>query len=187
MRLPEVIEVKSLEETKTALECCFQYRSCIGCPYLYPDKPRAECIPQMGIDALLHMCRLEALAKKSGTEERKEVCNMSLTMNEYQQLAQRTSNTNTYASKIENGLLGLFGEGGECADLYKKYMYQEHEFDKERMAKELGDVLWYVAEIATGLKMTLEDIAQMNIDKLKARYPDGFEGERSKHRMEGDV
>lgn len=55
------------------------------------------------------------------------------------------------------------------------------------MARELGDVLWYVAELASGLGMTLDVVAQMNIDKLKARYPEGFEAEKSLHRREGDV
>ena len=107
-----------------------------------------------------------------------------MTLNEYQALAQRTSNTCTPSDKIENGLLGLFGEGGECADIYKKYMYQGHEFDDKHLAKELGDVLWYVAEIASGLGMPLEYIASMNIEKLKNRYPEGFDPEKSIHRNE---
>ena len=112
---------------------------------------------------------------------------MGMTHNEYQKAAQRTSNTNTNSGKIENGLLGLFGEGGECADIYKKYMYQMHGFDREHMAKEAGDCLWYLAELVTGLGMTLEDVAKMNIDKLMARYPEGFDSEKSQHRQEGDI
>ena len=110
-----------------------------------------------------------------------------MTLNEYQQAAQRTSTTRQSMFQIINGIMGLFGEGGELADVYKKYAFQGHEFDRDHMAKELGDVLWYVAETASGLGMTLEEIAQMNIDKLKARYPDGFEADRSLHRAEGDV
>lgn len=110
-----------------------------------------------------------------------------MTLNEYQQAAQRTSNTYTCTSKIENGILGLFGEGGELSDIYKKYRFQGHEYDREHMAKELGDVLWYVAEIASGMMMTLDQIAAMNITKLKARYPDGFDPERSQNRAVGDV
>ena len=107
-------------------------------------------------------------------------------MNKYQQLAQRTSNTHTSWDKIVNGLLGLHGEGGELADLFKKAEYQEHEPDYGHMAKELGDVLWYVAEIATGLGYSLADIARLNIDKLKARYPYGFDPDKSLHRKAGD-
>ena len=105
-----------------------------------------------------------------------------MTLNEYQAHAQRTSNTRTPSDKIENGLLGLFGEGGECADIVKKYYYQGHELDRNHLAKELGDVLWYVAELAAGLDMPLEYIASMNIEKLKKRYPDGFDPEKSIHR-----
>lgn len=110
-----------------------------------------------------------------------------MTLNEYQLAAQRTSNNHTLTGKLENGLLGLFGEGGEMADLYKKNRFQGHDLDFTHMAKELGDVLWYVAEIATGLQMTLDEIAQMNIDKLLARYPDGFDPDKSLHRAAGDV
>ena len=110
----------------------------------------------------------------------------SMTLDEYQKAAQRTSNTHTLTGKVENGLYGLAGEVGELHDHYKKYLFQQHEFDKEHMKKELGDVLWYVAELACGLGCTLQEIAQMNIDKLKARYPDGFEADKSLHRQEGD-
>lgn len=105
-----------------------------------------------------------------------------MTMNDYQQLAQRTANTKVPSAKIENGLLGLFGEGGECADTLKKYLYQGHELDKKHMIEELGDVLWYCAELASGLGVSLEDVAQWNIDKLRRRYPEGFSAERSINR-----
>ncbi len=112
---------------------------------------------------------------------------MAMTLNEYQELAQLTSNTIMDFDKINNGVLGLSGETGECSDLWKKTLYQGHEFDDHHMALELGDVLWYIAELAAGLGMTLEEIAAMNIKKLRWRYPDGFEAERSLHRQEGDV
>lgn len=108
-------------------------------------------------------------------------------LNTYQQLAQRTSgNTRPASAKIENGILGMCGEAGECADIIKKYLHQGHEFDREKLAEEVGDVLWYIAETAAGLGLTLEEIAQHNIDKLKARYPQGFDPERSIHRPEYD-
>ncbi|MBP3541844.1 MAG: nucleoside triphosphate pyrophosphohydrolase family protein [Clostridia bacterium] len=106
-------------------------------------------------------------------------------LNEYQALAQRTSNTELALDKLTNGLLGLFGEGGECSDIVKKYMFQEHELDKDHLREELGDVLWYVAEVASGLGVTLEAIATENIAKLESRYPKHhFEGERSRMRGE---
>ena len=105
-----------------------------------------------------------------------------MTINEYQQLAQRTANMKTPNAKIKNGILGLCGESGEIADIYKKYLYQGHELDREHMAEELGDVCWYVAELATGLGVTLEEVMARNIEKLRKRYPDGFDAERSVHR-----
>ncbi len=108
-----------------------------------------------------------------------------MTMNEYQLLAQRTCNiTDTMMDKIENGCMGLNGEAGECIDLLKKYKFQGHELLVDKMIEELGDVLWYCAELATGLGVTLNEVAQRNIDKLKARYPEGFDPERSVHREE---
>lgn len=105
-------------------------------------------------------------------------------MNEYQQLAQRTANTTTQSDKIHNGLLGLFGEGGELADQIKKTCYQGHELDADHMIEELGDVLWYCAELASGLGVSLEDAALINVEKLKKRYPEGFSAERSINREE---
>ena len=107
-----------------------------------------------------------------------------MTINEYQRLAQRTANTRAKSDKIENGILGLCGETGEIADVYKKYLYQGHKFDREHMAEELGDVCWYVAELATGLGVTLDEVMERNIEKLRKRYPDGFDAERSVHREE---
>ena len=106
-----------------------------------------------------------------------------MTLNDYQRLAQRTdARDNTASGKLENGILGMCGEAGECADLLKKHFVQGHELERDKLAEETGDVLWYVAETAAGLGLTLEDIARMNIEKLKRRYPDGFDAERSRHR-----
>lgn len=105
-----------------------------------------------------------------------------MTLNEYQTLAQRTQIADIAFDKIHNGALGLAGESGEVVDLLKKHCHQGHDLPKDRMIEEAGDVLWYIAELASGLGVTLEEIAQRNIDKLKARYPHGFEVERSVHR-----
>ena len=107
-----------------------------------------------------------------------------MNMNEYQALARRTANTTTRSDKLENALLGLPGEVGELCDHYKKDMYQGHDIDYDHMAEEAGDVLWYLAEIADALGLTLEEIARRNIDKLLKRYPDGFDPERSINREE---
>ncbi len=105
-----------------------------------------------------------------------------MNFNEYQKLAQRTSNERTPSGKVENGCLGLAGESGECCELLKKYFFQGHELDKAKMLDELGDVLWYIGETAAGIGATLEEVAIHNIKKLKARYPDRFSAERSLNR-----
>lgn len=101
-------------------------------------------------------------------------------LNEYQDLAMRTSGEGH--DRVLNGCMGLCGEAGECMDILKKHQMQGHKLLKEKMAEELGDVLWYCAELATGLGISLDDVAQKNVDKLKARYPDGFSVERSIYR-----
>ena len=111
-----------------------------------------------------------------------------MTINEYQTAAMRTSNkTITQDEHILNGALGLTGESGEVADIVKKHLMQGHPLDITHIAKELGDICWYIAETATAIGYDLETIMQMNIDKLKKRYPEGFSSERSQHRQEGDI
>lgn len=102
-----------------------------------------------------------------------------MTGNEYQALAMRTRNMSlSQADSLVNGIMGLCGESGECADMVKKLFFQGRELDDVHFAKELGDVLCCEA---LGLK--LDDVMQQNVDKLSARYPDGFD----QHRAEGDV
>lgn len=111
-----------------------------------------------------------------------------MTINEYQQLALRTEPpTGGHIERLINGLMGLNGEAGEAIDILKKYLFHGHPLDKDHLAKELGDTAWYLAVSADALGVELEDVFQMNIDKLKARYPDGFDSERSQHRAEGDI
>lgn len=69
-------------------------------------------------------------------------------------------------------------------DILKKYFYQGHDLDKAKLIEELGDVCWYIAEIATGLGEPLEEIMLANIAKLRRRYPDGFDPDRSINREE---
>ena len=89
--------------------------------------------------------------------------------------------------RLLNGLMGLNGESGECIDILKKYLFQGHELDKEHLAKELGDVAWYLAVSADALGYPLELIFHMNVEKLRERYPDGFDPELSKHRKENNI
>lgn len=86
-----------------------------------------------------------------------------------------------------NSVMGLCGESGEAIDIVKKWMAQGYELDKEHLAKELGDIAWYLAEAATALEIPLDDIFQANIDKLKKRYPEGFDIQKSLGRLQGDL
>ena len=102
---------------------------------------------------------------------------------EYRELSARTmpkglENKDT----LTNMCMGLAGESGELIDHIKKVCFHGHELDKAYISKELGDILWYVAGLATALKIDLDDVAQANVDKLKARYPEGFSQEASLNR-----
>lgn len=110
-----------------------------------------------------------------------------MTGNEYQELANRT--VIPYDSKkdmLRHAVFGLTSEAGEVAGILQKE-YQGHEVDNEHLKKELGDCLWMIAEACTALGLNFEDVMQTNINKLKARYPQGFDYEHSLHRAEGDI
>lgn len=112
----------------------------------------------------------------------------NMTPNDYQQAALRTAPGDLPPERLLlNGLMGLNGEAGEAIDILKKHLFQGHELDTEHMAKELGDVAWYLAVSANAIGYDLETIMQMNVDKLKARYPDGFDAEHSLHRNQDDI
>lgn len=106
-----------------------------------------------------------------------------MTLNEYQKLSQRTLN-DSCSTPLGLAILaiGLTGEAGETADLLKKHLGHGHELDKAKVALEMGDTLFYLAGIATVLGISLDDVAAMNVAKLRARYPNGFEPERSINR-----
>lgn len=112
-----------------------------------------------------------------------------MTINEYQTAALRTAQTDKLTARelLLNSALGLCGESGEVADLLKKYHFQGHDIDIEHIAKELGDVAWYLAVGEYAIGFDLESIFRMNKEKLEARYPDGFSTDRSLHRAENDV
>ena len=106
-----------------------------------------------------------------------------LTANEYQEKAMALLNPAlSRQDALINGVMGLCGESGECIDLVKKHLHQGHELDKAKLARELGDVAWYLAETAYALELSLEEVLRGNLDKLKKRYPQGFEVEKSIHR-----
>lgn len=88
---------------------------------------------------------------------------------------------------IINGLFGLSGEVGELTDMVKKWIFHESNFDEEHAKKELGDVMWYVAMICESFNWSLDEIMQMNIEKLEKRYPDGFDVIKANNRSPEDV
>lgn len=107
--------------------------------------------------------------------------------NEYQELAKRTINENLYNSQVEmHALHGMASEVGELHTIYQK-LYQGHAFDKEHVMRELGDLMWFIAEYCTVMGFELDKIMELNIEKLKLRYPEGFNSEHSLHRENGDI
>ena len=105
-------------------------------------------------------------------------------INNYQRDALRTAGMETQSVKFSNFGLGLSGEAGEVTDYIKKVLYHGHKLEKSVLCKELGDVMWYIAALADAAGLTLEEVARVNIDKLRTRYPDGFSQERSVNRNE---
>lgn len=125
---------------------------------------------------------------------------------EYQELAMRTNDGNatkrllnlTLSDTTDDGIgedtgtvlnacLGLSGEVGEFNDMIKKWIFHEKELDIEHLKKECGDILWYIAMMCHSLNWNMDEIMQMNIDKLKVRYPEGFDVVKANNRKNGDV
>lgn len=93
-----------------------------------------------------------------------------------------------YKLNVLYAAIGMCGEAGEVSELVKKYEYHGHAVDTEHLARELGDVLWYVSYMANLFGYSLGKIMVMNQEKLAKRYPDGkFDVERSINRKEGDI
>ena len=106
-----------------------------------------------------------------------------MTVNEYQKLAMTTLNPALSKKDVMiNGVMGLCGESGEAIDIVKKHLAQGHPLDREKLIKELGDIAWYLAETATALDVNLEEVLQGNIEKLRRRYPEGFDTNHSLNR-----
>lgn len=100
----------------------------------------------------------------------------------YQKAASRTLPVDTDPAKgktLNVGALGLAGETGEVVELVKKHLFHDQPLDKEKVKKELGDVLWYLAATATGAGLKLAEVAEANVEKLRKRYPEGFSPEAS--------
>lgn len=107
-----------------------------------------------------------------------------MTGNEYQALAARTMNKKLKPFHQEAHALHLMAsEVGEIHGIYQK-SYQGHQIDNIALKKELGDLLWGIAEFCTVAGWSLEEIMELNIEKLRRRYPEGFSEERSLNREE---
>ena len=104
-------------------------------------------------------------------------------ISDYQKQSARTMPKNLHVEPLlTNVCLGLAGESGEIIEHVKKVVFHGHQLDRDYLKKEIGDVLWYVAAMATALDVDLGEIAQANVDKLKARYPEGFASSASTNR-----
>lgn len=139
------------------------------------DAQRIEHLEEELVDALMYCEHLKAGISDDG-----------LTANEYQRAALRTAQIDTMSPDdlLQNGVMGLCGEAGECIDIVKKVMFQGHSLDKEALALEISDCLWYAAVAAYSIGYKLSDVMEANIKKLKERYPSGFSKERSINRKE---
>lgn len=98
--------------------------------------------------------------------------------NEYQEKALRTmAKYNTKQEQIMNAALGLAGESGEVCDLIKKAQFKDDKTpDITELKKEIGDILWYIAEMCDAYGFTMEEVATLNLAKLAARHGDTFSG-----------
>jgi len=104
---------------------------------------------------------------------------------DYQNLAVRTKNTDL-DPKLSQAVtaLGLAGEAGETADYIKKVVGHDHPLDRDHVAKEIGDVIWYCASLCDEYGLSMQEVAEWNIEKLKKRYPEGFSATDSIKRLD---
>lgn len=112
-----------------------------------------------------------------------------MNFNDYQQLAKRTDgikagkdDTETMLNGLLNAAMGMTGEAAETLEHMKKVLFQGHKLDVDKLIEEASDCMWYIAKLARYCGVTMEELAQRNIDKLRKRYPAGFEVERSVNR-----
>lgn len=135
---------------------------------------RIEHAQEEAIDLLKYLEHLKQVIDSDG-----------ITANDYQRAAMRTDNKEqTEEERMLDALFGLCGEAGEVMDAYKKHRFQGHESYKDEMIIELSDTLWYAAKLADVLGVTLGEVMERNIEKLKKRFPEGFSKDRSINRKE---
>jgi NTP pyrophosphatase (non-canonical NTP hydrolase) len=95
------------------------------------------------------------------------------------------------SERLLTAAVGMSAEAGEFTEIVKKIIFQGKPVNDENLfhlKRELGDIMWYVAQACIGLNISLDDIIEMNVDKLKSRYPGGeFNIHHSENRVEGDL
>jgi len=96
-----------------------------------------------------------------------------LTLNKYQAEANKTASSK---GNMVYGVLGLVGEAGEVAETYKKHVRGDGELSVDKIKNELGDVMWYIAYICETLGISMQDVAEGNIKKLRARHGEIYSG-----------
>jgi NTP pyrophosphatase (non-canonical NTP hydrolase) len=93
--------------------------------------------------------------------------------------------------RLLTAAVGMSAEAGEFTEIVKKIIFQGKPANEENLfhlKRELGDIMWYVSQACLGLNISIEEVIQMNFEKLSARYPEGaFSIERSENRKEGDL
>ena len=130
----------------------------------------------------------QALAMRTNGHKATDRLNDKIDMIDFFKQAKGGRNAENYDfGGIFNACLGLSGEVGEFNDMIKKWIFHEEQLDIDHAKKEAGDICWYLAMLCESFGWNLDEIMQMNVDKLKARYPEGFDIERANHRAEGDV
>lgn len=150
--------------------------------YYIEEEPEEEEASADDISSIVADSITEAVAKILGEIQHKNAEPENMTLNEYQELAARTIDGVLSDDDVEyHALFGLAAEVGEIHSLYQKY-FQGHDLIRADLIEEIGDALWMLSELCTVLDVKLSDVANYNIEKLKKRYPDGFDPKRSIHR-----
>ena len=115
----------------------------------------------------------------------------NISLSDYQEEAQKTIPFNLEPKEVvDNAVYGLCGELGELVDIIKKVKFQGHAMTKEterHLLLEMGDILWYLSEMATGLGIDMNEVAVANITKIRQRYGERFDVEKSQNRKQGDI
>lgn len=159
---------------------------------VFNDDVRGWCTVDLGASEYIILKAVEHLVVSTDRIEKEKPYtkwgDKVMTGNEYQKLAMRTCSIprDRKADMARHAIFGLASEAGEVAGIMQK-KYQGHEIDVEHVKKELGDCMWMIAEACEAFDISLDDVMQTNIDKLKARYPEGFDPERSLHRDKNDI